>query len=73
MTEKMSAIWTQLRVSDELTRSSHTLSVVDDAAYIFGGELLPRQPRDNDVYKIEITAGSMLVSAFFECLQGPNH
>ncbi|KAH8595098.1 hypothetical protein B0O99DRAFT_512597 [Bisporella sp. PMI_857] len=55
---KSSAAWTQLCTSDKLQRSSHILSVIEDNAYIFGGELLPRQPRDNHVYKMDIKAGS---------------
>lgn len=56
---KLSAAWTKLCTSDKLQRSSHILSVVDGKVYIFGGELLPRQPRDNHVYTMDIKAGSM--------------
>ncbi|KFZ04223.1 hypothetical protein V502_10313 [Pseudogymnoascus sp. VKM F-4520 (FW-2644)] len=55
--DKISVSWSRLCTSDDLQRSSHILSVVDDNAYVFGGELLPRQPRDNHVYKIDITSG----------------
>ena len=51
---KLSAAWTKLCTSDKLQRSSHILSVVDGKVYIFGGELLPRQPRDNHVYTMDI-------------------
>ncbi|OBT38493.1 hypothetical protein VE00_11031 [Pseudogymnoascus sp. WSF 3629] len=49
----VSASWTSLFASNELQRSSHILSVVNGSAYIFGGELLPRQPRDNHVYRLD--------------------
>lgn len=55
---KISAAWYQLCTSDELRRSSHTLSVVENNAYVFGGELLPRQPRDNHVYRMDVKAGT---------------
>lgn len=57
--DKLSATWSQLYSEDELQRSSHVVSVVDDKAYVFGGELLPRQPVDNDVYKVDLRAGGM--------------
>ncbi|RDW57511.1 hypothetical protein BP6252_13771 [Coleophoma cylindrospora] len=50
----ISASWRRLASSDKLQRSSHVLSVVDGYAYAFGGELLPRQPRDNYVYKLDM-------------------
>lgn len=40
--------------SEALRRSSHVCSVVGSRAYIFGGELRPREPRDNDVHVVEI-------------------
>lgn len=47
-------------VEDEiLRRSSQILSVVKDRAYIFGGELRPREPRDNDVHAV-LLSGSKL-------------
>lgn len=38
-----------------LRRSSQVLSVVGDQAYIFGGELRPREPRDNDVHAVSLS------------------
>ncbi len=46
--------WTSIVSSDELKRSSHTVSVVEAKAYVFGGELLPRQPKDNLTYLIDL-------------------
>lgn len=44
------ATWLSIYEAESLRRSSQTISVVDKRAYIFGGELRPREPRDNDVY-----------------------
>jgi hypothetical protein len=35
-----------------LPRSSHSLNVVDGKAYIFGGEISPRQPVDTDMHVV---------------------
>lgn len=56
----VSASWTKFLSSDSLQRSSHVLSVVNRAAYIFGGELLPRQPRDNHVYSLDLNSHGIL-------------
>ncbi|KAJ5995566.1 hypothetical protein N7481_002543 [Penicillium waksmanii] len=39
-----------------LRRSSQIISVVGDQAYIFGGELRPREPRDNDVHAVSLNS-----------------
>jgi hypothetical protein len=54
MTKPISATWTRLISSPELQRSSHTVSAVDNTVYVFGGELQPREPRDNDVHKVTL-------------------
>lgn len=41
--------WTKLASSPNVQRSSHTLSVVGNNIYIFGGELKPREPVDSNV------------------------
>jgi len=54
----MSAItakWTRLASTARLQRSSQTLSVVKNQAWIFGGELQPRQPVDNQLDIIELS------------------
>lgn len=38
--------------SDDIRRSSHVVAVVDSELLIFGGEIKPRQPVDNKVYRI---------------------
>jgi len=49
------AKWTRLASSDRLKRSSQNLSVVGDRAWIFGGELQPRQPIDNQFDVVELS------------------
>lgn len=39
--------WTRLYGAERMRRSSQTLSVVDNTAYILGGEVQPRQPVDD--------------------------
>ncbi|RJE24735.1 hypothetical protein PHISCL_02944 [Aspergillus sclerotialis] len=39
-----------------LRRSSQAVSVVRDGVYIFGGELRPREPRDNDVHVVSLSS-----------------
>ena len=43
---------------EALQRSSHCLSVIKDTAYVFGGELKPREPRDNTVYALALEVAS---------------
>jgi hypothetical protein len=59
-----SGSWTRLLASDKLQRSSHILSVVGARAYAFGGELLPRQPRDNYVYALDINRRGVFYICF---------
>jgi hypothetical protein len=51
---QLEAHWTQITASSRLQRSSHCLSVIGSEAYIFGGELLPRQPVSNQFDVIAI-------------------
>jgi hypothetical protein len=55
----LTASWTKIADQDALRRSSHTISVIDDKAYIWGGELRPREPRDNDLYVIDLKDGKL--------------
>lgn len=50
----ISAKWHHRASTDVLQRSSHTVDVVGGNAYIFGGELLPRKPRDNKVIQVNL-------------------
>ncbi|KAE8141656.1 hypothetical protein BDV38DRAFT_237285 [Aspergillus pseudotamarii] len=48
------AVWTKLLSNDSIRRSSQTLSAVAGNAYLYGGELRPREPVDLDVYRITL-------------------
>jgi hypothetical protein len=52
----VSASWECLTSSARLQRSSQALSVVGSRAIVFGGELKPRQPIDNQVDAVELLA-----------------
>jgi hypothetical protein len=57
MSTKLSVNWKFVQKDPVLQRSSHTIAVSPDGsaqAYIFGGELNPREPRDNDVYIVDL-------------------
>ncbi|KAG7127107.1 Nitrile-specifier protein 5 like [Verticillium longisporum] len=51
------ASWTKLAESQRLQRSSQTIAVLGSAAYIFGGELLPREPIDNQLDVVSLGEG----------------
>lgn len=51
------ATWTKVASRDELKRSSVCVSSIDSKVYVFGGELVPRLPRDNNVYEICLAEG----------------
>ncbi|CAN6674774.1 hypothetical protein TRVA0_064S00474 [Trichomonascus vanleenenianus] len=51
---KLSARWHKVLEAEVLQRSSQTVAVVGKNAYVFGGELRPREPRDNAVYKVSL-------------------
>ncbi|EWG42673.1 hypothetical protein FVEG_04425 [Fusarium verticillioides 7600] len=48
------ATWSRITSSKRLYRSSQAVSTVDQKIYIFGGELLPREPVDNRVDVISL-------------------
>jgi hypothetical protein len=48
------AKWTKVVEAEILQRSSQIVSVIDKQIYIFGGELRPREPRDNDVHLVSL-------------------
>ncbi|KAI8962841.1 hypothetical protein F5Y11DRAFT_174021 [Daldinia sp. FL1419] len=53
----MKGTWQHISIPP-LPRSSHSLDVVAGNAYIFGGEVEPRQPVDNDMHIIVLPSGS---------------
>lgn len=50
--------WTRVPISGVapsiLDRSSHSLVVVGNKAYLFGGENVPRTPVDDELYIIDL-------------------
>ncbi|PWY96301.1 kelch repeat-containing protein [Aspergillus sclerotioniger CBS 115572] len=48
------AVWTKLLSDASIQRSSQTLAVVAGNAYLYGGELQPREPVDSTVYRIAV-------------------
>ncbi|KAK5059807.1 hypothetical protein LTR84_009690 [Exophiala bonariae] len=54
----ISTQWTCLTSSARLQRSSQTLAVIANQAWIFGGELQPRQPVDNQLDVVELSKTS---------------
>jgi Galactose oxidase, central domain len=48
----------ELKGSGPGPRSSHTLVATDEALYVFGGELEPRVPVDNVLYKYSLASSS---------------
>ena len=53
-TMPLKASWKRIPLADSLPRSSHSLSIVKGVAYIFGGEIRPREPVDNDIHSISL-------------------
>ncbi|KAL2859369.1 kelch repeat protein [Aspergillus pseudodeflectus] len=51
------AIWKKLTSDPSIQRSSQVLSVIGNDAYIYGGELRPREPVDSSVYRIPLDSG----------------
>ena len=50
----LKASWKRVSIADALPRSSLSLSIVKGTAYIFGGEIRPREPVGNDVHSITL-------------------
>ena len=50
----MSITWKKISTADELKRSSNSVAVVGDKAYIFGGETKPRTPVDDELYVLDL-------------------
>lgn len=57
-THPLKAKWNRIDTTP-LPRSSHSLSVVAGRAYIFGGEISPREPVDNDMHVITLPSGTV--------------
>lgn len=53
------ARWKHILDHEDLQRSSHVASVIGHNLYVFGGELVPREPRDEKVFSIDLDAAGM--------------
>lgn len=53
----MKGTWQHIDIPS-LPRSSHSLNVVEGRAYVFGGEVEPRKPVDNDMHVLVLPANS---------------
>ncbi|KAI7774170.1 hypothetical protein LA080_009218 [Diaporthe eres] len=56
-TPTQKATWERIDVPP-MPRSSHSVNVVAGSAYIFGGEIRPREPVDNDMHIITLPCSS---------------
>jgi hypothetical protein len=54
----LKSLWTPISQSINLPRSSHTVCVVKGRAYIFGGEVKPREPVGNDMHVVTLPSGT---------------
>jgi hypothetical protein len=59
------AAWSLITSSKRLFRSSQAVSSVGRKVYIFGGELLPREPVDNRVDVVNLDAQGMLAINYY--------
>ncbi|KAF2213689.1 hypothetical protein CERZMDRAFT_38860 [Cercospora zeae-maydis SCOH1-5] len=57
------ATWKKLAAAEPLQRSSHNINAVGNSIYVFGGELKPREPRDNDLHKLDLNVGCSSVQS----------
>ena len=57
------AQWKCFVEHDDLQRSSHVVSVIGHTAYIFGGELVPREPRDNKIFSVNLGESGQALNA----------
>lgn len=53
-TMPLKANWKRIPTDVHLPRSSHSLSIVKGKAYVFGGEVKPREPVDNDMHEFTL-------------------
>ncbi|ETS74737.1 hypothetical protein PFICI_13221 [Pestalotiopsis fici W106-1] len=67
----LEAQWTQLTANPRLQRSSQCLSVISSQAYIFGGELLPRQPVSNEFDVVTLDKNNEAAATTLPVPRGP--
>lgn len=59
-TMPLKATFHRIPTSNPLPRSSHSLSIIKGRAYIFGGEIRPREPVDNVVHVYTLPSSGVL-------------
>jgi hypothetical protein len=53
------ASWKKVAEDYLLKRSSHAVAAIGGEVYVFGGELVARQPRDGDVHAVALDGGTL--------------
>ncbi|KAL4971362.1 hypothetical protein BDW66DRAFT_146263 [Aspergillus desertorum] len=66
------AAWKRLLSDASIQRSSQTLSVVGTNAFVYGGELRPREPVDSAVYRISVGSDTVPETAISTITGLPN-
>lgn len=57
---QLTAQWQKIGDAQPLQRSSQVVSIVYGHAYVYGGELEPRKPRDNDIQTFAVNEKGMI-------------
>ena len=65
-TMPIKAEWSPVSLNIDLPRSSHSITVVKGRAYIFGGEIKPREPVGNDMEIVTLPSGT--AEADYKCV-----
>ncbi|KAK8906677.1 hypothetical protein QC760_005255 [Botrytis cinerea] len=71
-THPLKAKWNRIN-GVQLPRSSHSVSVVAGRAYIFGGEIDPREPVDNDMHVVILPSGTVASADYRTIAAKPTH
>ncbi|MCJ1477190.1 hypothetical protein MMC13_005861 [Lambiella insularis] len=66
-TMPLKAKYQRVPTSNHLLRSSHTMSIIKGRAYIFGGEIHPREPVDNAMHVYTLPS-STVTEADYKCI-----
>jgi hypothetical protein len=51
----ISGTWKKIIDKDVLRRSSQVISAIGNQIFVYGGELKPREPVDNDIHVLEVS------------------
>lgn len=61
MAGELKAEWRKVAEGDVLKRSSHAVAAINDQIYLFGGELIARQPKDSEVHALAVRNGTQSI------------